>query len=92
MVEYMNKSDICLVCFGSSLDSKLIRHHLSYFPERIAFVHYECHKKIHETPLTQFIQYGEGDSKKFYDMDEHKNNGGSSIKSRLETQGVLKHE
>ena len=31
-----------------------------------------------------FIQYNDGDSRKFYDMKENKNEGGSSIKSRLE--------
>ena len=47
---------------------RLIRHHVSYFPEKIAFVHYTCHKKIHDTPLDVFRQYADGDSRKFYDM------------------------
>ena len=47
---------------------RLIRHHVSYFPEKIAFVHYDCHKKIHDTPLTIWLQYEVGDSRKFYGM------------------------
>ena len=47
---------------------RLIRHHVSYFPEKIAFVHYACHKKIHDIPLTIWLQYEEGDSRKFYGM------------------------
>lgn len=84
--EYMNKNDTCIVCFGCVLDGKLIRHHVCYFPEKIAYVHYECHRKIHDTPLTTFIQYNDGDSRKFYAMKENKNEGGSSIKSRLLSQ------
>jgi len=86
MTEFLNKSDTCIVCFGSPLDGKLIRHHVCYFPERIAYVHYECHKKIHSGEYSPFIQYNEGDSRKFYAMKENKNEGGSSIKSRLEAQ------
>jgi hypothetical protein len=47
---------------------RLIRHHVSYFPEKIAFVHYTCHKKIHDIPLPIWLQYDEGDSRKFYCM------------------------
>ncbi len=86
MTEFINKKDTCIVCFGSPLDGKLIRHHVCYFPERIAYVHYECHKKIHDGTFSAFIQYNEGDSRKFYAMTENKNDGGSSIKSRLEVQ------
>ena len=50
------------------LGIRLIRHHVSYFPEEIAFVHADCHKKIHDTPLDVFRQYADGDSRKFYDM------------------------
>ena len=79
---------MCIVCYGSPLDTKLNKHHVSYFPEIIAYVHYDCHNKIHDpdNPLTAFIQYSVGDSKKFYDMEEHRNKSGSSIKSRLLTQ------
>ena len=86
MAEFMNRSDTCIVCFGWKLDGKLIRHHVCYFPEKIAYVHFECHRKIHDTPLPIFIQYNDGDSRKFYDMPENKNTGGSSIKSRLLSQ------
>ena len=58
---------MCLVCFKEpEKNFSLIKHHVSYFPEVIAFVHYDCHKKIHDKPLKQFIQYLPGDSRKFY--------------------------
>ena len=57
-----------MVCFKEPDEFNLIKHHVSYFPEIIAFVHYECHKKIHDIPLNQFIQYKNGDSRKFYEV------------------------
>jgi hypothetical protein len=55
-----------LVGFGNTL----IKHHVSYFPEIIAFVHYKCHQQIHDTekPIKCFIQYENGDARKFYEM------------------------
>ena len=78
-MSYMNKRDMFLVCFKPPLEgygNMLVRHHVSYFPERIAFVHYECHKKIHmeHTTIPHLIQYNEGDSRKFY---EQKKDGSS---------------
>ena len=70
MTEFLNKSDTCIVCFGSPLDGKLIRHHVCYFPEKIAYVHNECHTKIHNTPNSVLIQYELGDSKKYYDLQK----------------------
>ena len=76
-VRYLNSPDFCMICFrkpevvkdgDSIMILSLIKHHVSYFPEKIAFVHYECHRKIHDTPLSVFIQYADGDSRKFYDM------------------------
>lgn len=68
---FMNKENMCLVCFKPPLDgfgNLLIKHHVSYFPELIAFVHYDCHKKIHDpnTIIPHLIQYKQGDSRKFY--------------------------
>lgn len=67
----MNNRNMCLVCFKPPLiddGNLLIKHHVSYFPELVAFVHYECHKAIHDpdTKLSHLIQYKEGDSRKFY--------------------------
>ena len=84
MTEFLNKNDICLVCFGSSLDSKLLKHHISYFPERVAYVHYDCHNRIHSVPLTNFIQYDEGDSSKFYDNESNKTKD-QTIEARLKS-------
>jgi len=69
----VNKRSMCIVCFKEpEKDFVLIKHHISYFPEVIAYVHYKCHRKIHDTPLSQFIQYKEGDSRKFYEMKKEK--------------------
>lgn len=68
-MKFLNNSNICLVCFEKpEEDFNLIKHHVSYYPEVIAHVHYKCHKKIHDTPIKQFIQYRDGDSRKFYEV------------------------
>lgn len=68
MIEFMNNRDMCLICMKApEQDYELIKHHVTYFPEKIAFVHYDCHKKIHDTPLNYLIQYDDGDARKFYD-------------------------
>ena len=72
---FLNGCNTCLVCNGEAtidedthLIQPLIKHHVQYFPQVIAYVHYECHKKIHDTknPIISLIQYEEGDSAKFY--------------------------
>jgi hypothetical protein len=75
---YMNKNNMCLVCFKPPLEgygNMLIKHHVSYFPELIAFVHYDCHKKIHmeHTTISHLIQYKDGDSRKFYEKKNGNN-------------------
>lgn len=69
-IMYMNKNNMCMVCFKPPLDGYgnfLIKHHVSYFPEKIAFVHYDCHEKIHfSDENNHLIQYEAGDSRKFY--------------------------
>ena len=69
----LNSRDFCIICgqarsvdTSSGVPYELIKHHVSYFPELIAFVHYDCHKKIHDTPLVNFIQYKEGEARKYY--------------------------
>ena len=52
---------------GETVAHPLLKHHVSYYPEIVAFVHYDCHKKIHNKPLDVYIQYKTGDSRKFYD-------------------------
>ena len=77
-VEFLNDCTCCVVCGKSpEIDEKdivitLIKHHVSYFPEKIAYVHNECHKKIHKTPNSVLIQYELGDSKKYYDLQKDK--------------------
>ena len=92
--KHLNSPDCCKVCGGErSFDIQtkrrepLVGHHVTYFPPVVAFVHYSCHKKIHDVknPLTEFIQYKTGDSEKYYDL---KKNNLSSKKSEKITWGV----
>ena len=72
-VLFLNGPNICAVCSkGPYFDEddrtiSLVKHHVNYFPQKIAHVHDACHKKIHATPNHYLIQYGDGDSKIFYD-------------------------
>jgi len=67
----------CLVCSSGrsyDIDTKriepLVGHHVRYFPPVITFVHYCCHKKIHDknNPISTLIQYDTGDAKRYYDL------------------------
>jgi len=67
---FLNSKNMCLVCFKEPEDNlNLIKHHVSYFPQIIGYVHFKCHQKIHDpdNPLTAFIQYQPKDSRKFYE-------------------------
>ena len=74
-MDIINSQDKCIVCFEGpekwedGTDIQLIKHHISYFPEKIAYVHFKCHQKIHDpdNPLVQFIQYTREDSIRFYE-------------------------
>ena len=77
----LNSKDFCLVCSGPRSISEelgmivpLIGHHVRYFPPLIAWVHYECHKKIHDTknPIKSLIQYSPGDARKYYGKKQRK--------------------
>lgn len=91
-IEVVNSPLKCLVCnkpHNSDSDGRLVKfivHHLRYFPERVSFVHYECHQKIHNSEFSPFIQYNDGDSRMYYNMKENKDESGSTIKVRLESQ------
>jgi len=68
-----NSCDECAVCFqGPHVDDEtkmiepFIKHHITYFPQKIAYVHIECHKKIHATDNHFLIQYDKGDSNIFH--------------------------
>ena len=68
--QFLNSENMCLVCFKEPEDNfNLIKHHVSYFPEVIAFVHYKCHNKIHgpDNTLPHLIQYKSKDSRKYYE-------------------------
>ncbi len=77
-VTYLNSSKNCMACghdCSFDIETKrqipLEKHHETYFPPRIAFVHQECHFAIHHKGLrSDLIQYSEGDGKKFYDQEK----------------------
>ena len=78
-IKFLNGCEKCLVCGNdqtvndeTQIIEPLIRHHVSYFPQVVTYVHYECHKKIHDptNPITNLIQYDEGDSEKFYHLQK----------------------
>ena len=74
-----------MVCFCKPEENfELIKHHISYFPEFICYVHFKCHEAIHHRDDTNrdmsiiknniLIQYGDGDSRRFYsEMKEQRN-------------------
>ena len=73
---FLNSCDRCIICgFGRAFDIQtrmiepLVGHHVKYFPAVVAWVHYHCHRKIHDTdnPITVFIQYEENDARKYYE-------------------------
>ena len=71
---FLNSRDKCIVCgFERASDTQtrmiepLVGHHIQYFPAVIAWVHYHCHRKIHNNPITSLIQYEDGDSRRYYE-------------------------
>ena len=59
---FVNSTERCMVClkpFTETLLNPMIKHHIRYYPEAIAWVHYKCHQEIHDAdnPLDVYIQY-----------------------------------
>jgi len=82
-IVFHNSCDKCAVCFqGPHVDintkmvEPFIKHHITYFPEKIAYVHNECHKKIHATDNHSLVQYDEDDSNIFHGNLESLSNKG----------------
>ncbi len=74
-VAYLNDWNRCYLCKKPRTELQLIKHHITYFPQKCCFVHYECHQKIHDpdNPVTELIGYSDGDARTFYEMIEEKN-------------------
>ena len=71
---FLNSRNKCIVCgFERAFDTQtrmiesLVGHHVTYFPAVVAWVHYHCHRKIHDNPITPLIQYEDGDSRRYYE-------------------------
>jgi len=84
-ITLLNGCEKCHVCKGgvavdcdTHLIQPLIKHHVKYFPQVIAYVHFECHKKIHDikNPIKSLIKYEDGDSVKFYNLKKQQVLGG----------------
>ncbi len=89
MTQYMNQNSKCIACgkgrmtgtYDMKINGKtkkykipLIKHHVRYNPELIAYVHYECHMIIHDPNDSRYkhlIQFQEGESREYYDR-KHK--------------------
>ena len=60
----------CVICGEKKKDGfELIKHHVSYYPERIAHVHFDCHVWIHDELRNKnklWILYESQDAKKYY--------------------------
>lgn len=59
----------CEVCNKKIPFFKEIRHHVSYFPEKIIFVHASCHNKIHKTNLYPHLKPDQAEINKFYNKE-----------------------
>ena len=70
MEKIANSSKIKKVFKKPEKNYSLIKHHVKYFPEEIAFVHFKCHAEIHDGKHPHLIQYEDGDSRKFYDQQK----------------------
>jgi len=83
---FLNSRERCIVCgFDRAFDTQtrmiepLVGHHVQYFPAVVAWVHYHCHRKIHNNPITSLIQYEDGDSRRYYEKKASKYaDGGTS--------------
>ena len=77
-IAYLNSHNNCMACghdcsfdIGTKRQIPLVKHHVTYFPQKIAFVHQECHFAIrHKGLRSDLIKYSEGDGKKFYDQEK----------------------
>ena len=79
---FMNDNKKCIACGGKPEQGEssiivngkyapvkvpLIKHHVKYDPELVAFVHFQCHMDIHDGKYPHLIQYEEGESREYYD-------------------------
>lgn len=60
----------CSVCNEKMDFYTGIKHHISYFPEKIVFVHLKCHNKIHKTNLYPHLRPNAEEIKAFYQKKE----------------------
>jgi hypothetical protein len=61
-----------IYCLGVEDTLRFEKHHITYFPQQIAYVHHSCHKLIHDGQYPHLIQYNKGDSRKFWKEGKRK--------------------
>ena len=84
-VQYMNTNKKCICCGKKPYKVEgniqvngifkkvlvpLIKHHVRYDPELIAYVHFDCHQIIHDPDDPRYkhlIQFETGESREYYD-------------------------
>jgi len=57
---------LCTVCNNRMCVHNSVKHHISYFPEKIIDVHRSCHLKIHRTDSYPYLKPKDSDIDKFY--------------------------
>ena len=65
-VKTLNSSKFCMVCGLPKTEFEFVKHHITYDPELICYVHYDCHKKIHNGERPDLIQYTKAEREIFY--------------------------
>lgn len=77
----LHQNNLCQVCnkilfdiinlkrYWSIFPEGFVKHHISYFPEKIIYVHTSCHHKIHRTNEHPNLKPKIEDSAKFYNRE-----------------------
>lgn len=65
-IKTVNSNKFCLVCGKPKKEFEFVKHHITYDPELICYVHYDCHKKIHDGKRPDLIQYTKSEREIFY--------------------------
>ena len=57
----------CAVCCKASYKFELVKHHVSYFPEKTIWIHDKCHRQRKKLKQIGLIQYTNAEYKFFYE-------------------------
>ena len=82
----------CYACKKSDNNSKIIEHHISYYPEIKVPVHNSCHTKIHRGTAFQELRPNKDDVDKFYGTNYSNRGKRLVIDISRELVSSLKHK